>query len=178
MCLHKPSFEEEEEVTEGNQSWFDRTKEEVTEVNQSWFDRTKGSVILLWIPSIPFFCVLDHRCCATYWGRDLKWLCKWCLEDLPHTYSCTCFLFKRKTIQTRTLLVLDHRGVKFYWGKVHEMLKCPSFFLLLLFSLYIYIFILLFIMANWAWWVTLQGGEMNADAQGMWDIYLMELTNN
>ena len=40
--LHKPSFEEEEVETVGNQSWF---------------DRTRGSVILLWIPSVPFFSV-------------------------------------------------------------------------------------------------------------------------
>ena len=140
--LHKPSFEEEEVETAGNQSWF---------------DQTRGSVILLWIPSVLFFNVLDHRCCATCWGRDLKWLCKWCLEDLPHTYSCTCFLFERKTIQTRTLPVLDHRGVKFYWGKVHEMLKCPSFFLLLLFSLYVYLLFSFYygklgIMGNFAEW--------------------------
>ena len=32
-------------------------------------------------------------------------------------------------------------------------------------------------MANYACWVTLQGGDMNEDAQGMWNLYLMELTN-
>ena len=64
---------------------------------------------------------------------------------------------------------------KFYLGKVHELHKCLSFFLLL-FSLYNF-FIFLFIMANYACWVTLQGGDMNEDAQGMWYLYLMELTN-
>ena len=32
-------------------------------------------------------------------------------------------------------------------------------------------------MASWVWWVTLQGGERNEDTQGMWNIYLIELTN-
>ena len=67
--MHKPSFEEEEEVTEGNQSWF---------------DRTRGLVILLWIPSVLFFSVLDCRCCATCWGRDLQiGLQLVYLKDLP-----------------------------------------------------------------------------------------------
>ena len=43
MCLHKPSFEEEEEGIEGNQSWF---------------GRTRGLAILLGIPSVLFFSVL------------------------------------------------------------------------------------------------------------------------
>ena len=33
-------------------------------------------------------------------------------------------------------------------------------------------------MANYACWVTLQGGDMNEDAQGMWNICLMELTKH
>ena len=33
-------------------------------------------------------------------------------------------------------------------------------------------------MANYACWVILQGGDMSEDAQGMWNIYLMELTKH
>ena len=33
-------------------------------------------------------------------------------------------------------------------------------------------------MANYACWVTLQGGDMNEDAQGMCNIYLMGLTKH
>ena len=72
------------------------------------------------------------------------------LRDLPHTYSCTCFYSKEKQkVETRgTLPWLNTGELNFYWGKVHEMFKCLSFFLSL-FSLYI-IFYFLFIMANWA----------------------------
>ena len=52
VMLHKPSFVEEGEGTEGSQRWF---------------GRTGGSAILLWVPF-----VLDHRCCATCWGEILK----------------------------------------------------------------------------------------------------------
>ena len=71
-------------------------------------------------------------------------------KDLPHTYSCTCFYSKEKQkVETRgTLPWLNTGELNFYWGKVHEMFKCLSFFLSL-FSLYI-IFYFLFIMANWA----------------------------
>ena len=54
----------------------------------------------------------------------------------PHLFLYL-LLFKRKTIQTRSLPVLNYWGVKFYWGKVHEMFKWLSFFLLL-FSLYVH----------------------------------------
>ena len=81
MCLHKPSFEEEEEVTEGNQSWF---------------DRTRGSVIHLRIPSVLFFNVLDHRCCATCWGRDLQiGLQLMSLKDLPTLIRVPAFIEKK-----------------------------------------------------------------------------------
>ena len=46
VVLYKPSFEEEEEGAEGNQRWF---------------GRTRGSAILLWIPSVLIFSVLDRR---------------------------------------------------------------------------------------------------------------------
>ena len=46
VVLYKPSFEEEEEGAEGNERWF---------------GQTRGSAILLWIPSVLIFSVLDHR---------------------------------------------------------------------------------------------------------------------
>ena len=159
--LHKPSFEEEEVETVGNQSWF---------------DRTRGSVILLWIPSVLFFSVLDRRCCATCWGRDLQiGLQLVSLKYLPHTYSCTCSYSKEKQYKQGLCRFWITGESNFYWGKMHEMLKRLSLFLLL-FSLYNYYFI--FIMAKWAWWVTLQGEEKNEDAQDMWNIYLTELTKH
>ena len=97
-------------------------------------------------------------------GEILNEFANGVFERSPLHLSLYLLLFKRKIIQTRTLPVLKYRGDKFYWGKVHEMLKCLSFFLLL-FSLYNFYFI--FIIVNWAWWVTLQGEEMNKDAQGM-----------
>ena len=82
MCLHKPSFEEEEDGIEGNQSWF---------------DRTRGSAILPWFPSFLFFSMLGRRYWATCWGRDLQVSLQLVpLEDLSHTYSCTCFYSKEK----------------------------------------------------------------------------------
>ena len=81
MCLHKPLFEEEEEVTEGNQSWF---------------DRTRSSVIPLWIPSVLFFTVQDRRCCATCWGRDLQiGLQLMSLKDLPTLIRVPAFIEKK-----------------------------------------------------------------------------------
>ena len=82
MCLHKPSFEEEEERIEGNQIWF---------------GRTKGSAILLCIPSILFFSVLDRRCCATCWGRDLKWVCICCLWKISPTLILVHAFIQKKT---------------------------------------------------------------------------------
>jgi len=38
-------------------------------------------------------------------------------------------------------------------------------------------FLYFFMMASLASWVTLQGEEINEDAQSMWNFYLMELTN-
>ena len=62
----------------------------------------------------------------------------------PHLFLYL-LLFKRKTIQTRTLPILNYRGVKFLLRQ-GEMLKCLSFFLLL-FSLFVF-FYLIFIMAS------------------------------
>ena len=61
-------------------------------------------------------------------------------------------LFKRKTIQTRTLLVLNCRGVKLYCGKVHEMLKRLSFFLILFSLYYIFYYGKLCMLGNFAGW--------------------------
>ena len=97
------------------------------------------------------------------------------LKDLPHTYPCTYFYSKGRQYKQELYRFWITGESNFYWGTVHEMLKCLSF-ILLLFSLYNF-FIFLFIMANYACWVTLQGGDMNEDAQGMWNLYLMELTN-
>ena len=84
--MHKPSFEEEEEGIERNQSWF---------------GRTRGSAILLWFLSVLFFSMLGHRCCATCWGSDLQVSLQLVpLEDLPQTYSCTCFYSKEKKVET------------------------------------------------------------------------------
>ena len=47
-------------------------EEEGAEGSQRWFGRTKGSAIPPWIPSVLFFSVLDRRCCAHVWGRDLE----------------------------------------------------------------------------------------------------------
>ena len=86
------------------------------------------------------------------------------LKDLPHTYSCTYFYSKGRRCKQGLCWFWITWESNFYWGKMHEILKRLSFFLLL-FSLYNFYFI--FIIVNWAWWVTLQGEEMNKDAQGM-----------
>ena len=52
-----------------------------------------------------------------------------------------------------------------------------KFLLIIIFVICIF-FYFLCIMASWASWVTLQGEELNEDAHGMWDIYLMELTKH
>ena len=76
------------------------------------------------------------------------------LKDLPHTYSCTCFYSKGRRCKQGLCWFWITWESNFYWGKMHEMLKCLSFFLLL-FLLYIFYFI--FIMENWAWCVTFVG---------------------
>ena len=66
------------------------------EGSQWWLGRTKGSAIPPWIPSVLFFSVLDRRCCAPYLGERSRTglqLVIW--RDLPHTYSCTCFIQKK-----------------------------------------------------------------------------------
>ena len=135
MCLHKPSFGEEEEGAEGNQSWFGRT-----EVRPSFSGSYQSCSSACWVVD-----VVQH-----VGGEILNEFANGVFERSPPHLFLYLLSFKRKTTQTRTLPVLNYRGVKFYRGKVHEMLKRLSFFLLLL-SLYIYVFILLFfIMANWA----------------------------
>ena len=53
-------------------------EEEVeAEGSQRWFGRTKGLAIPPWIPCILLFGVLDRRCCAYVWRRDLERACKW-----------------------------------------------------------------------------------------------------
>ena len=77
--MHKPSFEEEEG----------------TEENQSWFDRTRGSVIL-WIPSVMFFSVLDRRCCATCWGERSQMSLQLVFErSPPHLFLYMLFIQKK-----------------------------------------------------------------------------------
>ena len=142
--------------------------------NQIWFGRTRGSVIPLWNPSVLFFTVQDRRLCNMLGERSWMSLQMASLKDLPHTYSCTCFYSKGRQYKQGLCRFWITGESNFYWGKMHEILKRLSFFLLL-FSLYNFYFI--FIIANWARWVTLQGEEMNEDAQGMYNVYLMELTN-
>ena len=93
VMLHKPSFVEEGEGTEGSQRWF---------------GRTGGSAILLWVPF-----VLDHRCCATCWGeRSRKCLQLVILRGLPHTYSCTCLYSEKIKVETRRDSTgFEHQGV-------------------------------------------------------------------
>ena len=69
------------------------------------------------------------------------------LKDLPLTYSCTFFYSKGRQYKQGVYRFWITGESNFYWGMVHEMLKCLSFFLLL-FSLYVYFFYFLFIMAS------------------------------
>ena len=78
------------------------------------------------------------------------------LKDLPHTYSCICFYSKEKQYKHGLYRLWITGESNFYWGKVHEMLKCLSFFLLL-FSLYVYFLFSFYygklgIMGNFAGW--------------------------
>jgi len=82
VVLYKPSFEEEEEGAEGNQRWF---------------GQTRGSAILLWIPSVLIFSVLDRRCCATCWGEITKEFAIGDFERSPLHLFLYLFLIKRKT---------------------------------------------------------------------------------
>ena len=143
MCLHKPSFEEEEDVTEGNQSWF---------------DGTRGSVIPLWIPFVLFFSVLDRQCCATCWGRDLEWVCKWRLWKISLT-----LILVPAFIQNKKNKVGNKQGLCQFWtlGSLnfieskHGFIWIINFFI----SFYSFLFVFSFIhgkmntMGNLAGWI-------------------------
>ena len=99
-------------------------------------------------PICLFFNVLDRRCCATCWGRDLQIdLQSMTLKDLPHTYSCTCFYSKEKQYKQGLCRFWITGESNFYWGKGHEMLKCISIFFI--FSFY---YDQLGMMGNFAGW--------------------------
>ena len=80
MC--KPSFEEEEEGTEGNQRMF---------------GRTKGSDIILWIPSILIFSVLAVNDVQHVGGEIMKEFAIGDFERSPSHLFLYLFLFKWKT---------------------------------------------------------------------------------
>ena len=101
-----------------------------------------------------FFSVLDRRYCATCWGRDLKWVCNWCLWKISPTLILVPAFIPKEDNTNKDSTGFELPGSQiFYWGKVHEMLKWLSFFLLL-FSLYVYSFYYgkLGIMGNFAGW--------------------------
>ena len=79
--LCKPSFEEEEKGTEGNQRMF---------------GRTRGSAILLWILSVLIFSVLDRRWCATCWGRDHERVCNWWFWEISPTLILVPVFIQKK----------------------------------------------------------------------------------
>ena len=107
--LCKPSFEEEEEGTEGNQRMF---------------GRTRGSTILLWIPSVLIFSVLDRRCCATCWGDIMK---EFAIGDFerstPHLFLYLFYLKGKKVETKRTLPILNTGESKLYSKKSDRCLK-------------------------------------------------------
>ena len=80
--------------------------------------------------TVLFFSVLDRRCCATCWERDLE---EFAFDDfersLPHLFLYL-FLFKRKTkVETkRTLPILNTGESKLYSKKSEKCLKHQFFF--------------------------------------------------
>ena len=73
--------------------------------------------------------VLDCRCCATCWERDLKRVCIWWFWEISPHFFLYLFLFKRKIkVETkRTLLILNTGESKLYLKK-EKCLKHQFFF--------------------------------------------------
>ena len=122
--LFKPSFEEEEEGTEGNQRMF---------------GRTRGSTILLWIPSVLIFSVLDRRCCATCWGEITKEFAIGDFERSPPHLFLYLFLFKRKKRwKQKGLYRFWTPGSLNFIQKKWEVLEAPDFILFLFFYYFLF----------------------------------------
>ena len=94
----------------------------------------------------------------------------------PHLFLYLLFIQKKNNTNMDST-GFESPGVKFLLRQGAWNALATEFLFFSIFIIYIY-FIIFFIMAYWAWRITLQGEEMNEDTQGMWNIYLMELTNH
>ena len=84
-------------------------EEEGVVVSQRWFGWAKGSTDPFWgHVSCPSVCRFV-RCCATRCGEiSSEWLLR--SRDLPHTYSCTCFIQTKETKKQRGALLARSDG--------------------------------------------------------------------
>ena len=127
--LHIPSLKEEEARNEGSQ-W--------------WLGRTKGSAIPPWVPSVMFFIMLDHRCCAPYLGersRTCLQLVIW--RDLPPQLFLYLLYSNTKVETNKDSTGFEHRGVYTLFNEKTKVLEAPNFifiFILLLFFIYIFLY--------------------------------------
>ena len=128
--LHIPSLKKEEARNEGSQ-W--------------WLVRTKGSAIPPWVPSVMFFIMLDHRCCAPYLGKRSRT----CLQlviwrDLPPQLFLYLLYSNTKVETNNDSTGFEHRGVYTLFNEKKKYLKHQIlflyFFFIIIFSIYIFLY--------------------------------------
>ena len=120
---------------------------------------------------------MSLQCCAICWGRDLKWVCNWCLWKVsPTLILVPAFIQKKIKMETNkdTTGFESPVSLHFYWTSIQ---KKPEFILcLLIFFLYCcYNFLFhgkLGMMGN------LVGWRRDMRMHVLWDTYLTELTKH